>query len=151
MNNYLTYHEKVLRTSTEISSFSSEQNKEDNIDELLDTINLLKSNVINIIEKLNILSKTLRELTWYDDVSDEDLTISNSVFSKGNKLHSILIKRYVGIVNTCRPNGLLKKEIPLFKSAIDDFKESLIDFEDAILILPNDEEFQDITNQLLNL
>ncbi|MEM6738215.1 MAG: hypothetical protein AAF620_19320 [Bacteroidota bacterium] len=141
----------ILEKTQEIKFFSfdvkrntvSEQQR---INQFLDAILQLKSNLADRIEKLSKLNDMLESLTWVEgEVGQEELLLINDLISACRDLHSALNRSYASC-NSIR--GVARNEFKQLKNCIDDFKEVFEDVEAVYFYLPNNQNLQTIFEEL---
>ncbi|MCW3085442.1 MAG: hypothetical protein JWP12_2808 [Bacteroidetes bacterium] len=137
-----SYYEK-----THIQSLAEQ---EEIINNFLDSINGFKKELQRTISEIEFLTGKFEELTWYTGLSENELKALNELIASSKDLRSVLIKKYVSY-NEIRRQGIAKTEIICFKHSIDDFTEAYKDLESVFFFLPQNKEFQDITNKLSDL
>lgn len=148
----LSFKSEISKTFSNVRSFSFEEKKtsihtEDNVNALLDSILEFKKTFHKRTQKINGINEKIEKLTWFDNVTDEDLMLLNDLISSIKDLHSTLIRQYVSL-NYIRSNEIAKTEINEFKSAIDDLKDSYQDLESVFFFLPEIPDFKETTKQL---
>jgi uncharacterized phage infection (PIP) family protein YhgE len=155
MDNCVPTQENIDNVLNEVShaSFKARQNfknEEDIMNEFLDAINDVKKSLDNRSKTLESITDMLIEITWCIEPSVEILKKINNIIVLANDYHNTLRSVFSTYITPIENKSVATKEIFRYKNAIDNFKESTTDLEDTFFILPFDEEFKEITKQLLS-
>jgi malate synthase len=127
-------------------------NEEVLINKFLDTILDLKKDLTERNDKLSSLLNGTQELTWFtDELNESDLRLLNDLLSVMGDLHYRLIRQYATINKILSPKKIASEELKSFKIILDDLKESCTDLEMIFLNFRQDEEFKNLTDELLSL
>lgn len=148
----LSYKSEIKNTFSSVRDFSFEEKKspflsEENVNQFLDAIIDFKSFLKEKTLKIYDINERIEKLTWFDNLNDECLKLSNDLISSARDLHSSLIRQYVSM-NFIRSKGIAKQEIKDFKYSIDELKEVSSDLESALFFLPEMPGFKEITKEL---
>jgi len=148
----LSHKSEIKNTFSSVRDFSFEEKKspflsEENVNQFLDTIIDFKSSLRDKTLKIYNINERIEKLTWFDNLNDECLKLSNDLISSARDLHSSLIRQYVSM-NFVRSKEIAKKEIKDFKNSIDELKEVSSDLESALFFLPEMPGFKEITKEL---
>ena len=148
----LSYKYEIKNTFSNVRDFSFEEKKspfliEKNVNKFLDLIFDFKTSLREKTLKIYNINERIEKLTWFDNLNDECLKLSNDLISLARDLHSSLIRQYVAI-NFVRNKGIAKKEIKDFKNSIDELKEVYSDLESALFFLPEMPGFKETTKEL---
>jgi hypothetical protein len=148
----LSYKSEIKNTFSSVRDFSFEEKKspflnEENVNQFLDVIIDFKSSLKEKTLKIYNINERIEKLTWFDNLNDECLKLSNDLISSARDLHSSLIRQYVSM-NFIRSKGIAKQEIKDFKYSIDELKEVSSDLESALFFLPEMPGFNEITKEL---
>lgn len=153
-----TVTEKLTNIINEVkdSSFyekthiQSRSEQEEIINNFLDRINDFKAKLNLTTSNIDHLTTEFEELTWFTNLSQEELKKLNDVIASSKDLRSVLIKSFVSY-SSIKKRGIAKDEINKFKLAIDAFTEAYKDLESVFFFLPQDEEFQKISRKFSDL
>lgn len=142
----------MKQTDTFVRTFSFEEKKEtlsenDRHNLLLDAILELKEILCVRTEKINQLVDTLEKLTWLSGWNDDYLRLLNDVIASARDLHSVLLRKYLGVKELKKKN-IAKKEIKEMKSAIDNLRDACQDLESTFFFLPAIPEYLATTKEL---
>lgn len=148
----LSYKSEIKNTFSSVRDFSFEEKKspfliEKNVNKFLDLILDFKTSLREKTLKIYNINERIEKLTWFDNLNDECLKLSNDLISLARDLHSSLIRQYVAM-NFVRNKGIAKKEIKDFKNSIDELKEVYSDLESALFFLPEMPGFKETTKEL---
>lgn len=148
----LSYKSEIKNTFSSVRDFSFEEKKnpflsEKNVNKFLDVIIDFKTSLRDKTLKIYNINERIEKLTWFDNLNDECLKLSNDLISLARDLHSSLIRQYVSMIFV-RSKGIAKKEIKDFKNSIDELKEVYSDLESALFFLPEMSGFKEITKEL---
>jgi len=148
----LSYKYEIKNTFSNVRDFSFEEKKspfliEKNVNKFLDLIFDFKTSLREKTLKIYNINERIEKLTWFDNLNDECLKLSNDLISLARDLHLSLIRQYVAI-NFVRNKGIAKKEIKDFKNSIDELKEVYSDLESALFFLPEMPGFKETTKEL---
>ncbi|WP_026775657.1 hypothetical protein [Polaribacter sp. Hel_I_88] len=148
----LSYKSEIKNTFSSVRDFSFEEKKspflnEENVNQFLDAIIDFKSFLKEKTLKIYDINHRIEKLTWFDNLNDECLKLSNDLISSARDLHSSLIRQYVSM-NFIRSKGIAKQEVKDFKNSIDELKEVSSDLESALFFLPEMPGFKEITKEL---
>lgn len=149
-----THKNQIQETCSNIRFFSFEEKKEsseEKMNSFLDAILDLKSHIRAKSEKLYNYTERLEKITWYDNLDDECLMLLNDIISLGRELSNSLNRQYAYYNKEFKQHGIAKDEIKELKASINDFKETCNDLEDIFFYLPQDTEFNKITQELSEL
>jgi hypothetical protein len=148
----VSYKSEILDTFSSVRDFSFEEKKtpildSEKVNKFLDAILDFKKSLKIKTSRLNSLNERIERLTWFDNLDEECLMLSNDLISAGNDLYSSFIRQYVSF-NYLRSNGIAKDEIKEFKNSIDDLKEVCSDLESILFFLPEMPDFVETTKEL---
>ena len=148
----ITEKQVLQNTYTNVRNFSFQEKRSELLDQerinaFLDAINTLKSKLEGKTEKINKLNEGFEKLTWFNDLDEECLLLTNDLISSARDLRSSLIRQYVSM-DLLRKKGIAKEELKCFKRAIDDLQESYEDLESVFFFLPEFNDFQETTKKL---
>lgn len=116
-----------------------------------DEINEERNNLTDCTENINSLNIESHSITWFTNVEPSLLTEIKDIIEVMHHLHKSMLQYYVIINKAFALRGILKEERRAFKATADDVKEIANDLNDRFFVLPQDEEFQDLMNQLNDL
>jgi len=120
---------------------------EDKINEFLDSINSVKTSLVERTARIQHINEELEKLTWLGEVDDSCKKELNTLISLSKDLRTTLIRGYI-LLKPFRDRGIAKEEIKNFKGALDDLKESYDDLESVFFYLPQLPEFKEISKLL---
>ena len=148
----VTCKSKISATFESVQKFSFEEKQNASFDEakinkFLDTILKFKQVLSTKIEKINTLVAKIEQVTWFNNLDNEALILTNDLISSIRDLRSSLLRQYVSL-NFIRAKGIAKDEIKNFKTAIDDLEEIARDLEATFFFLPKMEAFNETTKEL---
>lgn len=148
----LSHKSKIQNTFSSVRYFSYSEKRnpmsEDEIsNELLDAILDLKSSIKNKTKRIYEVNDNIEKLTWFNDLDEECLMLTNDLISAAKDLRSSLIRQYISL-DFLRKKGIAKEEIKDFKNSIDELKETYQDLESVFFYLPEIPEFVETTKQL---
>lgn len=150
---------KTLQSKTEIKEIYSavrelsfEEKKspliaEAKVNEFLDAILSFKEKLKLRTDELDKINESIEKVTWFQDITNEDLKLINDLISAAKDLHSSLIRQYV-VMTSIKAKGIAKKEIKDYKNILDDLRELTEDLESVFFHLPEMPDFQETTKQL---
>lgn len=150
--NYIANKNEINSTVESVRNFSFEEKKNNTLDEksinsFLDKINDFKIIINKKNNRLENLIQIIEHLTWLEISNDESLLLINDLISSLRDLKTSLNRQYISMA-TLRSKGICKTEIKIFKMYIDDLEEIANDLESIYFFLPNNTDFQDVTNKL---
>ena len=148
----LSNKSKIQNTFSSVRDFSySEKRNLMSENELnnafLDAMLDLKSSIKNKTKRIFEVNDNIEKLTWFNDLDDECLMLTNDLISAAKDLHSSLVRQYI-FLDFLRKKGVAKEEIKEFKTSIDELKETYQDLESVFFYLPEMPEFVETTKQL---
>ena len=148
----VTCKSKISATFESVRKFSFEEKQDASFDEtkinkFLDTILEFKQVLSTKTEKINTLVAKIEQVTWFNNLDNEALILTNDLISSIRDLRSSLLRQYVSL-NFIRAKGIAKDEIKNFKTAIDDLEEIARDLESTFFFLPKMEAFNETTKEL---
>jgi len=150
--NSISFKSEINETFTKVRKFSFEEKKaplvsEDKVNFLLDAILEFKNELDQKTERIYKINERIENLTWYDDIDDDNLMLLNDLISSAKDLRTSLIRQYVSM-NFLRKKEIALEEIRDFKNSIDELKESYEDLESVFFYLPKMQDFVENTNRL---
>ncbi len=124
--------------------------KEEIVDIFLDHINENRKRLISYMDKINHLSNLLAQITWIEDLSENDEFIVLGLLAIGKRVDKLLRKFYHEIKKKYnkKDKDILKTELKKFDVAIKFHYETIKEVEYIISVLRKDEEFNDLCNKL---
>ncbi|ARV08286.1 hypothetical protein BTO05_01010 [Winogradskyella sp. PC-19] len=148
----LSHKSKIKDTFSSVRDFSYSEKRnpmsEDAMNnQLLDAILDLKSSIKNKTKRIYEVNHNIEKLTWFNDLDEECLMLTNDLISAAKDLRSSLIRQYISL-DFLRKKGIAKEEIKDFKNSIDELKETYQDLESVFFYLPEIPEFVETTKQL---
>jgi archaellum component FlaC len=148
----LSNKSKIQNTFSSVRDFSySEKRNLMSENELnnafLDAMLDLKSSIKNKTKRIFEVNDNIEKLTWFNDLDDECLMLTNDLISAAKDLHSSLVRQYI-FLDFLRKKGVAKEDIKEFKTSIDELKETYQDLESVFFYLPEMPEFVETTKQL---
>jgi hypothetical protein len=148
----LEYKPKIADTFEKVRIFSFTEKKESAFDEarinnLLDKILDFKNKLTEKTNKINSLVENIEEITWFNEVDNDNLMSINDLISAIRDLHSSLLRQYISL-GFLRSKGIAKDEIKNFKASVDDLKNVASDLESRFFFLPNIADFQETAKEL---
>jgi hypothetical protein len=148
----LSHKAKIQDTFTNVRDFSfSEKRNPMSDDEMnnrfLDAILDLQKLLTDKTEKIYEVNESIEKLTWFTDLDEECLMLTNDLISAAKDLRTSLIRQYISLV-FLRNKGIAKQEIKDFKNSIDELRESYEDLESVFFFLPEFPDFVETTKQL---
>lgn len=148
----LSHKSKIQNTFSSVRDFSYSEKRnpmsEDAMNnQLLDAIIDLKVSIKNKTKRIYEVNDNIEKLTWFNDLDEECLMLTNDLISAAKDLHSSLIRQYISL-DFLRKKGIAKEEIKDFKNSIDELKETYQDLESVFFYLPEIPEFVETTRQL---
>ena len=148
----LEYKSRIAETFEKVRVLSFNEKKESVFDEtqinnLLDKILDFKKKFTDKTNRINSLVVKIEEITWFNEIDNENLMSINDLISSIRDLHSSLLRQYISL-GFLRSKGIAKDEIKRFKASIDDLKDVAADLESRFFFLPNIADFQETTKEL---
>ncbi len=148
----VTHKSEIENTFSSVRTFSFNEKKnplvdEDSINHFLDVINSFTDSLRKKTKRIYDLNGRVEKLTWFTDLDEECLMLTNDLISSAKDLHSSLIRQYVSM-NFLRSKGIAKDEIKDFKNAVDEVNEIAEDLESIFFFLPEFPDFVETTKQL---
>jgi hypothetical protein len=148
----LSHKSEIINTFSSVRNFSFKEKQSPLLDEeqmngFLDAILDFKKGLTKKTQTIYEFNDKIEKLTWFNDLDEECLMLSNDLISAARDLWSSLIRQYVSM-NFIRSKGIAKNEIKDFKNSLDEFKESYIDLESVLFFLPEMPDFVETTKQL---
>jgi hypothetical protein len=148
----LEYKPQIAETFEKVRAFSFKEKKEavfneTKINKLLDKILEFKRTFTDKTNKINSLVEKIEEITWFNNIDNDNLMSINDLISSIRDLHSTLLRQYISL-GFLRSKGIAKEEIKSFKASIDDLKDVAADLESRFFFLPNISDFQETTKEL---
>lgn len=148
----LSHKSEIQNTFSSVRDFSYSEKKnlmseEEINNEFLDAILDFKKVLKDKTKRIHEVNENIEKLTWFNDLDDECLMLTNDLISSAKDLHSSLIRLYVSL-GLLRKKGIAKEEIKELKNSIDDLKETHQDLESVFFFLPEIPEFVETTKQL---
>jgi len=148
----LSHKSKIQNTFSSVRDFSYSEKRnpmsEDAMNnELLDAILDLKLTIKNKTKRIYEVNDDIEKLTWFNDLDEECLMLTNDLISAAKDLHSSLLRQYISL-DFLRKKRIAKDEIKDFKNSIDELKETYQDLESVFFYLPEIPEFVETTKQL---
>lgn len=148
----LEYKSRIAETFEKVRVLSFNEKKESVFDEtqinnLLDKILDFKKKFTDKTNRINSLVDKIEEITWFNEIDNENLMSINDLISSIRDLHSSLLRQYISL-GFLRSKGIAKDEIKRFKASIDDLKDVAADLESRFFFLPNIADFQETTKEL---
>lgn len=148
----LSHKSEIQSTFSSVRDFSYSEKKnlmseEEINNEFLDAILDFKKVLKDKTKRIHEVNENIEKLTWFNDLDDECLMLTNDLISSAKDLHSSLIRLYVSL-GLLRKKGIAKEEIKELKNSIDDLKETHQDLESVFFFLPEIPEFVETTKQL---
>jgi hypothetical protein len=148
----LSHKSEIQNTFSSVRDFSFKEKKsplldKENINQFLDAILDFKVSLKDKTQKIHILNDRIEKLTWFDNLNEECLMLSNDLISSARDLHSSLIRQYVSM-SFIRSKGIAKEEIKDFKNSVDELKEVCSDLESVLFFLPEMPDFIETTKEL---
>ncbi len=148
----LEYKSRISETFEKVRVLSFNEKKESVFDEtqinnLLDKILDFKKKFTDKTNRINSLVVKIEEITWFNEIDNENLMSINDLISSIRDLHSSLLRQYISL-GFLRSKGIAKDEIKRFKASIDDLKDVAADLESRFFFLPNIADFQETTKEL---
>ena len=148
----LEYKSRISETFEKVRILSFNEKKESVFDEtqinnLLDKILDFKKKFTDKTNRINSLVDKIEEITWFNEIDNENLMSINDLISSIRDLHSSLLRQYISL-GFLRSKGIAKDEIKRFKASIDDLKDVAADLESRFFFLPNIADFQETTKEL---
>lgn len=152
----LLQKQKIASILNEVQKTSYEercdsQPPEDTINRFLDQVNSLKRSLTDKSAKLNSITQTFGEITWFTDPDEESLMQLNTVIDISKSIYNTSIMSYARINKDFIRLRIGRDELSAFKLALDDFKEGYEELEFVFFERPKDKEFNDITDLLNSL
>jgi hypothetical protein len=150
--NCLEYKPHIADTFEKVRALSFKEKKESVFDEakindLLDKILNFKKKFSDKTHKINSLVEKIEEITWFNNLDNDNLMLINDLISSIRDLYSSLLRQYISL-SFLRSKGIAKEEIKRFKASIDDLKDVAADLESRFFFLPNISGFQETTKEL---
>ena len=148
----LSNKSKIQNTFTSVRDFSyfekrNPMSKDEINNQLLDAILDLKKSIKDKTKKIYEVNDDIEKLTWFNDLDEECLMLTNDLISAAKDLRSSLIRQYI-TMDFLRSKGVAKEEIKDFKNSIDELKDIYQDLESVFFYLPEIPEFIETTKQL---
>jgi Ni,Fe-hydrogenase I small subunit len=148
----LSNKSKIQNTFSSVRDFSYSEKRNlmsenDLNNAFLDARLDLKSSIKNKTKRIFEVNDNIEKLTWFNDLDDECLMLTNDLISAAKDLHSSLVRQYISL-DFLRKKGVAKEEIKEFKTSIDELKETYQDLESVFFYLPEMPEFVETTKQL---
>jgi Ni,Fe-hydrogenase I small subunit len=148
----LSNKSKIQNTFSSVRDFSYSEKRNlmsenDLNNAFLDAMLDLKSSIKNKTKRIFEVNDNIEKLTWFNDLDDECLMLTNDLISAAKDLHSSLVRQYISL-DFLRKKGVAKEDIKEFKTSIDELKETYQDLESVFFYLPEMPEFVETTKQL---
>jgi len=148
----ISFKSEINETFTKVRRFSFEEKKaslvnEGKVDLLLDAILEFKNDLDQKTERIFKINERIENLTWYNDIDEDNLMLLNDLISSLKDLRTSLIRQYVSL-NFLREREIALEEIREFKNSIDELKESYEDLESVFFYLPKMQDFVETTDRL---
>lgn len=148
----LSHKSEIQNTFTSVRNFSYSEKRnplsEDKINnELLDAILDMKESIKDKTKRIYKINNEVEKLTWFNDLDEECLMLTNDLIAVAKDLRSSLIRQYISL-DFLRKKGIAKDELKDFKNSIDELKETYQDLESVFFYLPEIPEFIETTKQL---
>ena len=148
----LSNKSKIQNTFSSVRDFSYSEKRNlmsenDLNNAFLDAMLDLKSSIKNKTKRIFEVNDNIEKLTWFNDLDDECLMLTNDLISAAKDLHSSLVRQYI-FLDFLRKKGVAKEDIKEFKTSIDELKETYQDLESVFFYLPEMPEFVETTKQL---
>ncbi len=148
----LSHKSIIQNTFTSVRDFSYSEKRnlmsEDEMNnQLLDAILDLKKSIKDKTKRIYEVNENVEKLTWFNDLDEECLMLTNDLISAAKDLRSSLIRQYISF-DFLRKKGVAKEEIKDFKNSIDELKEIYEDLESVFFYLPELPDFVETTKQL---
>ena len=148
----LSHKAKIQNTFSSVRDFSYSEKRnpmsEDELNnQLLDAILDLKKSIKDKTKRIYEVNENVEKLTWFNDLDEECLMLTNDLISAAKDLRTSLIRQYISL-DFLRKKGIAKEEIKDFKNSIDELKETYEDLESVFFYLPELPDFVETTKQL---
>lgn len=134
----------IISKTSNVSTISEQER----INNFLDSINKLKINLNNRVEKLQKIDSLFTQLTWVDIESKEDEELIKKIIRDSKKFHSKLLRNYIDLKKSLWQSNICRKEISDYKDILDDIEDSIFEIEQIFFSLRNDEEFNSLLKSL---
>jgi len=148
----LSHKSKIQDTFISVRNFSYSEKRNpmsenEMNNEFLDAIIDIKKSIKDKTKRIYEVSENVEKLTWFNDLDEECLMLTNDLISAAKDLRSSLIRQYISM-DFLRKKGVAKEELKDFKNSIDELKETYQDLESVFFYLPEIPEFIETTKQL---
>ena len=132
-------------------SFTTKRNQlsQEDIDQFLDSILLLKKRLITDCDKLDTLVNLVESITWFDrELDEEELKMVHDIVTKLQDLYSSFNRR-LHILKSIKERGIATDYINNLRDSIDSLKECSTDLEAVYFNLPQIPEYKEAITILL--
>ena len=137
-------------------SFTTKRNQlsQEDIDQFLDSILLLKKRLITDCDKLDTLVNLVESITWFDreldeeELNEEELKMVHDIVTKLQDLYSSFNRR-LHILKSIKERGIATDYINNLRDSIDSLKECSTDLEAVYFNLPQIPEYKEAITILL--
>jgi hypothetical protein len=145
--------DSILEAFREVSNseISKEKDFEKKANAFLDWILNAKNFLKTQSDKINELLPKTEDITSFIPINEELLPEIEALIDAMDNLASSSIRTYARYNRDFTSNGIDKTELKAYKQSVDDLKELATDLREIFFILPQDEEFQKLNQQLNDL
>lgn len=148
----LSHKAKIQSTFLSVRDFSYSEKRnpisEDQMNnQFLDAILGFKESIQDKTKRIYEVNENVEKLTWFNDLDEECLMLTNDLISAAKDLRSSLIRQYISL-DFLTKKGIAKEEIKDFKNSINELKETYEDLESVFFYLPELPDFVETTKQL---
>lgn len=103
------------------------------------------------VADLNELIPRISELSWFLEIDEEQLDGMRKIIELMEKLSAIMIRNWARINAALRQHGTGQAALKAYKDTANTLKELSVDLNDRFFVLPQDEDFQLILQELNDL
>jgi hypothetical protein len=143
------FTEAVKRAS--VSEASNKKAYEKRVDKFLDFILEEQKFFRERGIAIKALLLDVEQFSWFSDLDEESSEWMQKIIAAMNRLHGIMLTRYIKANNFFTRNQVALPELRDYKAVADDLRELAADLNARVFVFPQDDEFQAITNELNGL
>lgn len=124
---------------------------EEHINKVLDSILAAKAFLQSNADGISNFLPKVEEVTWFPDVDEELLAGVKELIASLEGLNKVMVKNYVIYSRFFSKHNVNKSELKSYKAVADDVLEMATDLNSIFFILPLDQDFQALNQELNDL
>lgn len=124
---------------------------EKKLNRFLDAVNSTKQDLRTAVAEMGPLAVEIEQVLWFTDVAPEVLAVLQNIIRLTGVISANMVRAYARINSVFQPRGIDRTELRAYKQLADDLRELAMDLNDRFFVLPADQEFQDLMQQLNDL